>query len=100
MRFDEFFDTHTSVVKNEENRALIELEVPGASREAIKLDYESGRLSVSGKYRGKSLSESFVIPEQQYDAANISASLKDGVLSVVVPKRIGSDRGRRKILIE
>jgi HSP20 family molecular chaperone IbpA len=101
MLWHEFFETYSATsVRDENDKAIIEVEVPGAAREAIKLDYESGRLRISAKYRGKSLNESYVVPEARYDPDHLTASLKDGILTVVVPKRKRELAGRKQILIE
>jgi HSP20 family protein len=75
-------------------------EVPGVSRESIQIEFRNGRLVLEGEraFEGVSceqyhrierghgrFSRAFSLPDA-IDPENISADLKDGVLTVKVPK--------------
>ena len=86
--FDGLFagTSQPSSIKHEDDRAIIDVEVPGAARDAITVDFEDGRLKVTAKLRGRKVEEYFTVPERIYDTSKVSAALKDGILTVTVPK--------------
>jgi HSP20 family protein len=91
---------------------LVTAEVPGVTRDDLRIDVQEGRLTLSGvrpqadggrhEYhrieRGHgAFSRSFQLPHP-IDAGAITAELKHGVLSVTCPKR--ADSGARRIDVE
>lgn len=86
--FENFFETQVAnMIKHDTGKSLIELEVPGAKREDINLDYDNSRLRVTAKCRQRKVEEWFTVPDQRYDVDKISASLADGILTVEIPRR-------------
>ena len=81
-----------------EDEWLVVMEVPGLSKEDIKIDFENGLLTLSGRKKSDTddaswlresrtgrFCRSFAFTED-VDADSIKAELKDGVLKVRVPK--------------
>jgi HSP20 family protein len=83
-----------------EDRYVITAEIPGLARDDVQIEAHDGRLTLSGTRRERStrceqyhrverghgtFSRSFQVP-QAIDVEGITADLKDGVLTVVVPK--------------
>jgi len=89
-------------IREEENRYLLSADIPGVSREDIEITLEDGILTLkcersgdagtNGKeYRRKervhgTFKRQFTLPDT-VDTQNISATVKDGVLDVVIPKQ-------------
>jgi len=106
--FDEMFNTslrnlfndstlsnknlYTNIIE-ENNKYIVKAEIPGLSEDDIKLNFENGTISVEAFYkeelknsfRSGSWSWSYYIPN--VDAEKIHASLKDGILTVDLPKQ-------------
>ena len=79
---------------------VVEADVPGVAQDRVTLRLENGELALEGQwsvpeiegatvlareFRPVDFRRSFVLPDT-VDAANVSASLKDGVLTVRIPK--------------
>ena len=89
-------------IREEENRYLLSADIPGIARENIEITLEDGVLTLKGertaesetddrKYRRRerlhgTFMRQFTLPET-VDTQNISATVKDGVLDVVIPKQ-------------
>ena len=91
-------------VKENDNDFLIELAAPGMKKEDFKLNYENGRLTISSELKNEkeekdeekvtrrefsyqSFQRSFTVGENLVDADKISATYKDGILNIKLPKR-------------
>jgi HSP20 family protein len=88
-------------IREEENRYLLSADIPGVDRGNIEVTLEDGVLTLKGErsreaeasdrqYRRKervhgAFMRQFTLPETA-DTQNISATIKDGVLDVVIPK--------------
>jgi HSP20 family protein len=80
---------------------LLEAELPGVSKDSIKLNFDDGVLKLSGERKVRAHSGAnqlrerlrghferhFILPEG-VDATGITASFQDGVLEVTVPKPV------------
>ncbi len=89
-------------VREKDGRYLIEAELPGISEKDLKVELKDGLLTLSAKTetekkeestkwlrrerRSFSFKRSFELPEDA-DGENIEARLKDGVLSIELPKK-------------
>jgi HSP20 family protein len=89
-------------IREEENRYLLSADIPGVERENIDITLENGVLTLKGERSGESVTggneyrrkervhgtfmRQFTLPET-VDTQNISATVKDGVLDVVIPKQ-------------
>jgi HSP20 family protein len=89
-------------IREEENRYLLSADIPGVNRENIEITLENGVLNLKGERAGESITSEkeyrrkervygtfmrqFTLPET-VDTQNISATVKDGVLNVVIPKQ-------------
>ena len=89
-------------IREEDNRYLILADIPGIERKDIEITLEDGVLSIKGErtrepdekqegYRRKervhgTFLRQFTLPDT-VDTTNISASVKDGVLEVGIPKQ-------------
>lgn len=90
------------IYETDEHEVVIKAELPEMKREDISITFESNVLTVKGERRLEqevardrfqrmerfqgSFSRSFTLPAT-IDAANISATYKDGVLTVRLPQR-------------
>jgi len=89
-------------IKETEENFQIELGIPGIKKEDIKIDLEDDVLTISSEQKEEkteekdnytrrefnysSFSRSFQLPEI-VDTEKISASYKDGILNIVIPKK-------------
>ena len=89
-------------IREEESRYLLSADIPGVARENIEITLEDGVLTLKGERRGETATNGqdysrrermhgifmrqFTLPET-VDTQNISATVKDGVLDVVIPKQ-------------
>jgi HSP20 family protein len=89
-------------IREDENSYLLTVDIPGVDRENIEIILEKGVLTLKGErsreaatnsqeYRRKervhgTFIRQFSLPET-VDRQNISATVKDGVLNVVIPKQ-------------
>jgi len=77
----------------EKDKYIVKAEVPGLSEDDVKLNFENGTISIEASYkeesknsfRSGSWSWSYYIPN--VDPDKIGASLKDGILTVDLPKQ-------------
>jgi len=106
-------DTFKVDVEDEGAAFLITAELPGISKEAVFLDFEEGRLTISVKHEQTENEEkkNYIHKERRVcnmsrsvyladsDPEGIKAQMDNGVLSVTVPKR-DKQQSMRKISIE
>ena len=117
---DDFFDTSLEKLSNDnsfkldiiekEDKYVINAELPGIDKEDINIEVDDGILSISAEhveesekvdndkylYRErsqKSMSRKIYLGE--VDEENISASLKDGILEIILPKAKEEDNTKR-----
>ncbi|MEL6544382.1 MAG: Hsp20/alpha crystallin family protein [Myxococcota bacterium] len=96
---------HSNVFTDEE-RALVQLSVPGVSRNAVTIEVEGQTLNVSAKpaatedseflrreFATEGFNRSFELPFS-IDAERVSAKLEDGVLEIELP-RAEADKPRK-----
>lgn len=91
-------------VSENENEFLIHVAAPGMNKDAFKVNFENGRLTISSEikdeksegngnrytrreYRYQSFQRSFTVPENIVDGEKIQAKYKDGILNITLPKR-------------
>ena len=100
-------------VQDKEDEYLVEAELPGVNKEQIYLDLNDGRLNISvnreeeiqeenrnyihRERRTRSMSRSIYL--DQAKSEGIKARLRDGVLSIRIPKEKGA-QNRKRIEIE
>ena len=107
-----FFGQRTPALKTDirevENGYILEADLPGFAREDIKAEIKNGYLTIRAERKTDSENrESYLRRERTYgsfsrtfdlegiDAEGITASFKDGVLSVNLPKtEVKADAGR------
>ncbi|PRY16244.1 heat shock protein Hsp20 [Pontibacter ummariensis] len=118
------FTPHVDACENEQGFEL-ELALPGVKKEDINIDFQEGKLTISGERRfekkedGKryhmletqygSFSRSFYLPDN-VNPDKITAQLEGGVLLVTVPKdeqktmkrqiKISEGSGKQKVNVE
>lgn len=89
-------------IREEEHRYVLTADIPGVSRDAIDISLEKGVLTVSGERRtadgeqaegfvrreraAGTFRRQFTLPET-VNSENISATAKDGVLRIEIPKQ-------------
>jgi HSP20 family protein len=87
---------------------IVTAELPGVAREQVRIEVQDGRLTLQGRRDARvpceqyhqverghgEFSRSFALPPA-VDAQNISADLRHGVLTIIVPK--SPERGPRKV---
>lgn len=104
--FDDFFEQGKSLpavnVVEDPDKFKIEVAAPGLKKEDFKLNVDNGILTISSEQRQEnetkeenykkrefhysSFSRSFTLPGST-DSERISASYKDGILNIQIPKR-------------
>ena len=89
-------------IYSDDDHIFLEAELPGLSKEGVEVSVENGTLTITGKkthetiekdhvhhlqerYYG-SFSRSFTLPDT-VDAKKVKATMKDGVLRVILNKR-------------
>lgn len=87
---------------------ILTAELPGLSRDQIVIEYREGRLTIQGRRDARvpceqyhqverghgEFSRSFALPPT-IDPDRISADLRDGVLTIIIPK--APERGPRRV---
>lgn len=91
-------------VKEEDNKYLLAMDVPGLSKDDIKIELENGYLNVSAEKKEENESKDeegkYIHKERVYSSSSrrfyvgntvteedIKANLKDGVLNLEIPKK-------------
>ncbi len=105
------FDQMKVDIKENDNKYIVEAELPGVNKEDINIEIVDNRLNISverdeqyteekenyirkeRRYGG--LSRSFYIDNIKND--EISANFKNGILTIELPKQESINNGRRKI---
>ena len=117
--FADFGNTLPSVnVKENQQNYDIELAVPGMKKEDFKISLDRNILTISseqkaeteekdenGKYTRRefnysAFSRSFTLPSQVVDAENIAANYADGILKIMIPKKIKEENAVKTIEIK
>jgi HSP20 family protein len=102
-------DTFKLDVKDQGSAFLVEAELPGIKKEEIQLSYENEYLTikVSRSEEKKEEKENYVHRERRQssmertvymkgiDAGKIEASLEEGVLKMVLPKKEAPEKGQK-----
>lgn len=92
-------------VNQTKDGAYLFFEVPGFNKEILKVEMEDGTLHIEGKRtytlngekKTKSISKQFKIGKE-YDAAEIEATIEDGLLTVFVPNYKKQEKKRISLL--
>jgi HSP20 family protein len=92
-------------IEEQDNAYVIEAELPGVKKDDVNIELVSNELMITGEIKEREREgilrkrtrrigrfEYRVRLPEQVDADNVQASLKDGVLSVRVPKREQAER--------
>jgi HSP20 family molecular chaperone IbpA len=100
--FDEFTPMTSTTLKQpnvnlKDSILTLNWDLPGASKDHIELDTENDIIIVRGiEGRYKNLQSKIRI-SKDYNLNKSEASLKDGVLTVTIPKEINESRNKIKI---
>lgn len=100
-------------VKEEENDYIVAADLPGVKKENIALEYDNNYLTIAAKRedvaQSKDDNNNFVRRERIYgemrrsfyadniDEANIDASFNNGVLKIVLPKKVKGKQSTKRI---
>lgn len=113
--FPNFYQPHymKADIRETEKEYVVEVEMPGVNKEQVNIELRDDRLTVSvnqneeikeetsnyvrRERRSGSMSRTFIV--EDVDEEKVSAQLKDGVLSIILPKKNDNKRNR-KIVIE
>ncbi len=96
-------------VRDNENEYIVEAELPGVEKEEISLEFNDGRMtiSVNRKEEIKEEKNNYIHRERRQSSMNrsvylndakdegIKASLENGLLRIVVPKKEDRKKSRR-----
>ncbi len=103
-----------SEASSDETAYRISMELPGVAEDDIHLTVENGLVSVTGekKIEREEQGETWYFSERQFgsfqrsfrlpadaDEGAVSASLKDGVLTVTVPRKAPPEKNPRRVKI-
>jgi HSP20 family protein len=106
--------TPASEASSDEEAYRISMEVPGVSEDDIELTVDAGVVSIKGEKRTEKeeKGDTWFFSERQYgafsrsfrlpadaDEAGVSADLKDGVLTIMVPKKAAEENGSKTVKI-
>ena len=117
MERDMFGNLESSVaairtdISEEDDRYLIEAELPGFKKEDIHIDVENNMLTISAEHKEESedKKKGYIRKERRYgsfkrsfdlsgvDASNIDASYNDGILTLALPKLVKKPDTTRRI---
>lgn len=97
-------------IEEQDNAYVIEAELPGVQKDDVNIELVANELMITGEIKEREREgilrkrtrrigrfEYRVRLPEQVDADNVEASLKDGVLSVRVPKREQAERRRIQV---
>ena len=102
-------DTFKIDVKEDDKEYMVEAELPGITKEDVDLAIDDGRLSISvnkEEVKEDKDDKNYIHRERRYtsmqrnvfladaDSEGIKAKLKDGVLTVTVPKKVEEDHSK------
>ena len=99
---DELIDTmwgsyHTQLNVNEDDENYsFEVDLPGFTKNDIKVDLKQNNLILTAKNESRERNKTVTLP-QDIDGDKISASLKNGVLNITIPKKVKGDCKRIKV---
>ncbi|HHZ02375.1 MAG TPA: Hsp20/alpha crystallin family protein [Tissierellia bacterium] len=109
--YEKFFSygTFKMDVRDNENEYIVEAELPGVEKEEISLEFNDGRMtiSVNRKEEIKEEKNNYIHRERRQSSMNrsvylndakdegIKASLENGLLRIVVPKKEDRKKSRR-----
>lgn len=99
---DELIDTmwgsyHTQLNVNEDDENYsFEVDLPGFTKNDIKVDLKQNNLILTAKNDSRERNKTVTLP-QDIDGDKISASLKNGVLNITIPKKVKGDCKRIKV---
>jgi len=106
---------HTAVnIKEDEDRFLIEIAVPGFQKEDFNIEFDKGKLTISAEveqneekeadnytyqeFMTQSFKRGFTVPEDKVAIDEIGATYKAGLLYVTLPKK--EEEAKRRIDIQ
>jgi HSP20 family protein len=93
-----FGESRTDVFGDRLTESSIEMDVPGCAREDIDLSLTDGLLTVKWKRRGQEYTRMFRVP-RDIETENVTATAKDGVLTIQLPKKAKRTEQGRKITV-
>ena len=103
-----------SEASSSDDAYVISMELPGVAQEDIHLTVENGPISVKGekKVEREEKGDTWYFSERQFgsfqrsfrvpadaDKAAVSAALKEGVLTITLPRRAPSSQGGKRVKI-
>lgn len=118
--FDDFFDHYTPVKKEymkcdiyeDDNKYVIEMDIPGFQKEDIGIDVENGYLTIYvEKNYDNSENKNYLRRERVYEnyersfyigdvnSEEITAEFKEGILKIIFPKK-QEENSKRRINIQ
>ena len=99
---DQLIDTmwgsyHTQINLNEDdNNYSFEVDLPGFNKGDIKVDLRQNNLILAAKNEKRERNKTVTLP-RDIDGEKISASLKNGVLTITIPKKVKGSNKRIKV---
>ena len=90
-----FYYTQLNVNEDEESYSF-EVDLPGFTKNDIKVDLKQNNLILTAKNDSRERNKTVTLP-QDIDGDKISASLKNGVLNITIPKKVKGDCKRIKV---
>ena len=109
-----FFEREPFQMKSDDKAYAMKVELPGVAPEAVKLEVSDGVLTISGEKKEEtkdeqtkevrecsygSFTRSMTLPEDA-DAEHITATSKNGILTVSIPRKAPDQSKVRKITVQ
>lgn len=82
-----YYSERSSYINENEEGYFIELDMPGVSKDGLKISLEGANLYIEGNRANRApVKRAFLLPED-VEADKIAAQLRDGVLELALPKK-------------
>lgn len=82
-----YYSERSSYINENEEGYFIELDMPGVSKDALKISLEGSSLYIEGNRANRApVKRAFLLPED-VESEKIAAQLKDGILELALPKK-------------
>lgn len=89
------YNTTLELVPDDDNY-IFDVELPGFSKEDVNVSIKQNNLILNAKNKKRERNKTITLP-QDINAEKISANLKNGVLTITIPKKVKGSSKRIKV---